>query len=147
MAAGPIPGPMALVSCLFAAGSITDSVEEKEENVWAKTFCTMNSSNLFVEVENCRVCLLCWQCVRPKPLFSLSLRLSFSVASSRFLRSSSGSVSKISTRVRVRFCSEVTTLAPLCNSEACALRASRLSGCSFHLGIRDCYPSLCNIGR
>ena len=30
MAAGPIPGPITLVSCLFAVGSIRERVEKKE---------------------------------------------------------------------------------------------------------------------
>jgi hypothetical protein len=43
MAVGPIPGPITLVSCLFAVGSIPDTVSKKrKENVQAKTFCTMN---------------------------------------------------------------------------------------------------------
>ena len=34
MAAGPIPGPMTLVSCLFAVGSITETVSKKRKRTY-----------------------------------------------------------------------------------------------------------------
>ena len=85
-------------------------VEEKKENLWAKTFCTMNSSMCSLKltlVENLS-CVFALLAVCPsQTTFSLSLGFSFSIASSCFLCSLSVSVPKISTHIQAKFCSEV----------------------------------------